>query len=449
MGEWLRHLGLGEYYDKFKENHINGKNLLDLNETDLKEEFQITILGHRKTLQRNIQLLNQIHASGKNSSYVKEKIKKFYEGRKKPKFIPLNLANFNSRGRFASGKYDSKHEAIEEISDEAEFYSHSPRNQEKTSDHGKRNSVKSLGDYNGEFKLDSKGSEQDRRGSYDSNRRRSFDSNRRRSYDSNRRENNGSFASGSADSSRDERKRNKAKRQNHQATHSSGDKADEEKQLSDHSDKVESKPTRGAKEKPYLIGDVNLKDSQIEQSLMISKTRSPMRTSNDLKDPGPNDGFQLNNEPIDNNNLSSSDESSSDTDSSSSGDEKDKLHGKSATLARAHSSTGGSQLAALQTNLGNSHSSVQNSPYIGSQKGHANNSSNQGKIVGFKRAATQADPADRLSQRADGGESKRLEESKRMDEQGQQGKAKQATRKKKRRPQDKEVEEQISKLIIT
>ena len=39
---------LGEYSQKFKENDITGRNILEIKEIDLKEDLGMQSLGHRK-----------------------------------------------------------------------------------------------------------------------------------------------------------------------------------------------------------------------------------------------------------------------------------------------------------------------------------------------------------------------------------------------------------------
>ena len=81
VGDWLKRLGLNDYIQKFKENHINGQVLFELTEVDLKDEFNMTSLGHRKSFVRAVENLKRIYCdeTGKNSDYVRQKIQKFYE----------------------------------------------------------------------------------------------------------------------------------------------------------------------------------------------------------------------------------------------------------------------------------------------------------------------------------------------------------------------------------
>ncbi len=81
VGDWLKHLGLHDYIDKFRDNHINGEVLFEITEADLKDEFGMHSLGHRKNFMKAIENLKRIYndADGKNSDYIRHKIQKFYE----------------------------------------------------------------------------------------------------------------------------------------------------------------------------------------------------------------------------------------------------------------------------------------------------------------------------------------------------------------------------------
>ena len=48
IAEWLNEIGLGKYMQVFKDNHITGRNILEIQEGELKEEFEMNSLGHRK-----------------------------------------------------------------------------------------------------------------------------------------------------------------------------------------------------------------------------------------------------------------------------------------------------------------------------------------------------------------------------------------------------------------
>ena len=132
VSEWLKHLGLGEYADQFKANHISGANLLDLTDAELKQEFKITSLGHRKNIRKAIDQLAQIYRSGKDIEYVKEKIGMYYNKllrfkrrRSINSFGSTEGALANLR-KLYSGIYNSN-QIIHEDHDEAELYSNSPQ----------------------------------------------------------------------------------------------------------------------------------------------------------------------------------------------------------------------------------------------------------------------------------------------------------------------------------
>lgn len=52
--DWIDMIGLGQYSSCFADNHIDGKTLATLNESSLKEDLQISPLGHRKDILRHI-----------------------------------------------------------------------------------------------------------------------------------------------------------------------------------------------------------------------------------------------------------------------------------------------------------------------------------------------------------------------------------------------------------
>jgi hypothetical protein len=47
--------------DNFNENHITGKNILELNETELKDDLNMTPLGHRKVFMKGQTLLRKCY----------------------------------------------------------------------------------------------------------------------------------------------------------------------------------------------------------------------------------------------------------------------------------------------------------------------------------------------------------------------------------------------------
>lgn len=140
-------MGLGEYAEQFRANHITGANLLDLNDADFKQEFNICSLGHRKNLRRGLDQLAQIYRTGRDSNYVKDKIKRFYNNNQKVKkvshFNSIGSVDgrFNSLRKLYSGVYNSTHEVIEEDNDEADMFSKSPPLDKNHSNEKKRSGV--------------------------------------------------------------------------------------------------------------------------------------------------------------------------------------------------------------------------------------------------------------------------------------------------------------------
>lgn len=96
VSDWLRHLGLTDYIEIFKKNHIDGQVLFDITEADLKDEFGMTSVGHRKNFVKAVENLKKIFNSdtGKNSEYIQYKIQRFYE---------KNRPNNNGRALFSNG----------------------------------------------------------------------------------------------------------------------------------------------------------------------------------------------------------------------------------------------------------------------------------------------------------------------------------------------------------
>lgn len=117
--------------EQFKSNHISGSNLLDITDAELKQEFKIASLGHRKNIRKAIDQLTHIYRCGKDIEYVKEKIGTYYNKQLKFK----NRLSINSYGsmegglanlrKLYSGLYNSN-QIIPEDHDEAELYSKSP-----------------------------------------------------------------------------------------------------------------------------------------------------------------------------------------------------------------------------------------------------------------------------------------------------------------------------------
>lgn len=127
----MKHLGLGEYAEQFKANHITGVNLLDLTDADMKQEFKIASLGHRKNLRKAIEQLNQIYRGGKDPEYIKNKIRSFYNKTflRFKRTHPINSFGSNDGGglnslrKLYSGAYNSLQGVIQEDNDEAEVFS--------------------------------------------------------------------------------------------------------------------------------------------------------------------------------------------------------------------------------------------------------------------------------------------------------------------------------------
>mmetsp|Transcript_27799 Transcript_27799/g.24427 ORF Transcript_27799/g.24427 Transcript_27799/m.24427 type:complete len:174 (-) Transcript_27799:2504-3025(-) len=150
VAEWLEHLSLNDYIDIFKENHVDGKLLFEITETDLKDDFKMTSFGHRKNFMKAVENLKKIYlgSEGKNSEYIRRKIQKFYERNKNK----LKMGIFNNslssmdkrlarRNFYSRDYYASTNEVIEEA---PEHHDDTPPNGGNSShdgrSHGKRSS---------------------------------------------------------------------------------------------------------------------------------------------------------------------------------------------------------------------------------------------------------------------------------------------------------------------
>jgi len=153
--DWLKHLGLGEYAEQFKANHITGANLLDLTDAELKQEFKITSLGHRKDIRKSIDQLKQIYRCGKDIEYLKEKIGAYYN--KNLRFKRKNSINsYNSNeGALAnlkklySGLYNSNQVIHED--QESDFLSKSRSESDTRRRKGSRSSERKRSQENEEM----------------------------------------------------------------------------------------------------------------------------------------------------------------------------------------------------------------------------------------------------------------------------------------------------------
>eukprot|EP01016_Furgasonia_blochmanni_P029901 TRINITY_DN3127_c0_g1_i1.p1 TRINITY_DN3127_c0_g1~~TRINITY_DN3127_c0_g1_i1.p1 ORF type:complete len:881 (+),score=200.72 TRINITY_DN3127_c0_g1_i1:144-2786(+) len=152
--EWLHHVNLSEYCENFANNHITGKNLLDLSDNDLKNELQITSIGHRKDFKKGVEYLKKVYYSGSNyNAEVKQKMIKFFEKHK-------NKFNFSKR---PSGLGMGPRSLIS-LGSHTQYYSNTVIDEENNSDDGNNskgspvvNGVRNVGPSVEEFKLDEDG----------------------------------------------------------------------------------------------------------------------------------------------------------------------------------------------------------------------------------------------------------------------------------------------------
>ena len=79
----MNNLGLVDYIDTFKNNHISGKNLLDITDKELKDELGMVSVGHRKNFSKSQEHLKKIYSKNKIfNQAIRLKLKKFYEKHK-------------------------------------------------------------------------------------------------------------------------------------------------------------------------------------------------------------------------------------------------------------------------------------------------------------------------------------------------------------------------------
>lgn len=80
VNEWLKHLGLEEYVEVFSINHITGKNLFEIKEEELKNEFKMNSVGHRKNFMNSVDYLRKIFLEnkGRRLSIIRNKLAQLY-----------------------------------------------------------------------------------------------------------------------------------------------------------------------------------------------------------------------------------------------------------------------------------------------------------------------------------------------------------------------------------
>ena len=123
VASWLKHIGLSEHSAEFKKNHITGKNLMDLNDNDLREDLKVSSVGHRKDFMKSVEHLKKMLKSDYRE-LLKQRIMSFYQRNAKMKSsrrlsgLRLNTM-YNSLGAPKSGlsQYISS-EIIDEENDE-------------------------------------------------------------------------------------------------------------------------------------------------------------------------------------------------------------------------------------------------------------------------------------------------------------------------------------------
>lgn len=59
VADWLKDIGLGQYADTFKENHIDGEELQNLTNETLSQDLSVKALGHRQKILRAVQVVKE------------------------------------------------------------------------------------------------------------------------------------------------------------------------------------------------------------------------------------------------------------------------------------------------------------------------------------------------------------------------------------------------------
>lgn len=97
VGEWLTNLGLSDYIETFQNNHISGKNILDITDQELRDDLGMSSVGHRKNFSKSQEHLKKIYSKNKIfNQAIRLKLKKFYEKHKNHLRSNLHAYKFHS-----------------------------------------------------------------------------------------------------------------------------------------------------------------------------------------------------------------------------------------------------------------------------------------------------------------------------------------------------------------
>lgn len=115
VSEWLTNIGLVDYIDTFKNNHISGKNLLDIKEVELKDDLCVCSVGHRKNFIKSQEHLKKIYSKNRIfNQAIRTKLKNFYEKHKNHLRSNHYLHFNNNNNKFNSIRSSLSNEIIEE-----------------------------------------------------------------------------------------------------------------------------------------------------------------------------------------------------------------------------------------------------------------------------------------------------------------------------------------------
>ena len=97
----MTNIGLQDYIETFKNNHISGKNILEISEKELKDDLGMVSVGHRKNFLKFQEHLGKIYSKNKIFNHaIRMKLKKFYEKHKNHL-----RSNINSQSPHAPNSY--------------------------------------------------------------------------------------------------------------------------------------------------------------------------------------------------------------------------------------------------------------------------------------------------------------------------------------------------------
>ena len=121
VSEWLVNIGLADYIDTFKKNHISGKNLLDITEVELKDDLSVCSVGHRKNFLKSQEHLKKVYSKNRVfNQTIRAKLKKFYE-KHKNHLRSSQYLQFNNKFNSIRSNYNTTDIIEEDQNDQSSF----------------------------------------------------------------------------------------------------------------------------------------------------------------------------------------------------------------------------------------------------------------------------------------------------------------------------------------